>query len=121
MWSDPGVEKQRTKILMHKVYRSHLQVKYGKQSRAYALILSQSAASHGAAAIHPACNNLCLQCRSAVIGGYTRDQNRKYVSAEDDDAVKDCRVCLLIFDSETNQPAPSLIDMSQALRTGGSD
>ena len=44
-----------------------------------------------------------------------------YVSAEDDAAVKDCRVCLLIFDSETNQPAPSLIDMSQALRTGGSD
>ena len=44
-----------------------------------------------------------------------------YVSAEDDDAVKDCRVCLLIFDSETNQGAPSLIDMSQAHRTGGSD
>ena len=26
-----------------------------------------------------------------------------------------------MFDSETNQPAPSLIDMSQAPRTGGSD
>ena len=66
-------------------------------------------------------SGIIVQCRSAQIGGYTRDQNRIYVSADDDDAVKDCRVCLLIFDSETNQGAPSLIDMSQALRTGGSD
>ena len=41
-----------------------------------------------------------------------------YVSAEDDAAVKDCRVCLLIFDSETNQGAPSLIDMSRLFGQG---